>query len=91
MFTIAIRAQQRVKPIEVPTPVRIQPLGISASDLEAPLTVAQTAVNLIGVIAVPGAPLASFDISWTDQVRGRWYLADRSNRSVDIFDAVNDV
>ena len=91
VFTLAIRAQQRVKPIEVPTPIRIQPLGISASDLQAPLTVVQPSVNLIGVIAVPGAPLASFDISWTDQVRGRWYLADRSNRSVDIFDAVNDV
>jgi hypothetical protein len=91
VFTLATRAQQRAKPIEVPTPNRIQPLGISTFDLQAPLTVAQTPVHLIGVIAVPGAPLASFDITWTDQVRGRWYLADRSNRSVDIFDAVNDL
>ena len=55
VFTLAIRAQQRVKPIEVPTPIRIQPLGISASDLQAPLTVVQPSVNLIGVIAVPGS------------------------------------
>ena len=58
VFTLAIRAQQRAKPIEVPTPIRIQPLGISLSDLQAPLTSAQTALNLIGVIAVPGAPLS---------------------------------
>jgi len=91
VFTLTSRAQQRAKPIEVPTPLRIEPLGIPPLNLQAVPEAVQTAVNLIGVIAVPGAPLASFDITWTDQVRGRWYLADRSNRSVDIFDAVNDV
>ncbi len=87
---LAISAQERAKPIVVPTgPIR--PLGLPERELQASKESVQTSLNLIGVIAVPGAPLASFDITWTDQVRGRWYLADRSNRSVDIFDAVNDV
>src|SRR5215470_1101450 len=46
-------------------------------------------VKLVGGIVVPGNPLR-FDISWVDQVSGRYYLADAGNKGVDVFDAQND-
>src|SRR5260221_8219943 len=47
-------------------------------------------VKLIGAILVPGNPLR-FDISWVDQARARYYLAEGGNASVDVFDAENDL
>jgi DNA-binding beta-propeller fold protein YncE len=44
-------------------------------------------LKLIASVPVPGEPLASFDISYIDQKTQRYYLADRSNKSVDIIDA----
>ena len=41
----------------------------------------------VSTIPVPGQPLDNFDISFVDQTTGRYYLADRSNSAVDIFDA----
>src|SRR5258708_33662925 len=43
-------------------------------------------VQLIGTIAVPGNPLASYDISFVDPHSRSYFLADRSNAGVDIFD-----
>ncbi|MCW6513120.1 hypothetical protein, partial [Lichenifustis flavocetrariae] len=40
----------------------------------------------IGTIAVPGQTLKNFDISFVDQASGLYYLADRSNKAIDIFD-----
>jgi len=40
----------------------------------------------IATIPVPGAPLISFDISNVDQKNQKLYLADRSNKGVDIYD-----
>src|SRR6516165_10085410 len=40
----------------------------------------------IGTISIPGAPLNSFDISWIDQSTGMYYLADRSNKGIDVVD-----
>ena len=40
----------------------------------------------IAEIAIPGEKLVSFDISFIDQKTQRYYFADRSNKSVDIFD-----
>ena len=37
-------------------------------------------------IPVPGSALNSFDISWVDTVLKRYYLGDRSNKSVDVID-----
>ena len=48
-------------------------------------------LHLIGVIPIPGNPVASTDITWVDQLRGRLYLTDRSNQGIDIFDAVDNV
>jgi DNA-binding beta-propeller fold protein YncE len=38
-------------------------------------------------IAIPGKPLKAFDISWVDSASGHYYLADRSNASIDVFDS----
>jgi YVTN family beta-propeller protein len=40
----------------------------------------------IGTISIPGEPLNSFDISYIDQATGLYYLADRSNKGIDIVD-----
>jgi hypothetical protein len=47
------------------------------------------AVKLLTTIPVPGdlQALRAFDISWVDQRSQLYYLADRSNASVDVFDA----
>ena len=45
-------------------------------------------VKLIGAISVPGNPLA-VDISYVDQSSGLYFLADVSNKGVDVFDADN--
>ena len=43
-------------------------------------------VKLLSTIDIPGAELAQFDIGVVDVEAGRYYLADRSNKGVDIFD-----
>jgi DNA-binding beta-propeller fold protein YncE len=40
----------------------------------------------IGTISIPGAPLNSFDISFIDHASGLYFLADRSNKGIDIVD-----
>src|ERR1700756_1876090 len=52
------------------------------------------AVRLLATIPVPvtadnttAGGLYSFDISWIDKTTGMYYLADRSNKRVDIVDA----
>jgi hypothetical protein len=47
----------------------------------APADEAQT---LFHTATVPGVPLVSFDISWVDQGMGLYFLADRSNKAIDI-------
>jgi hypothetical protein len=42
---------------------------------------------LRAVIAVPGNPLTAYDISWVDQATQTYYLADRSNAGLDIYNA----
>jgi len=37
-------------------------------------------------IAIPGNPLVSFDISWDDPLLHAYFLADRSNKSIDVID-----
>ena len=43
-------------------------------------------LKMISQIQVPGAPLDSFDIGYVDQKANRYYLADRTNKSIDILD-----
>jgi DNA-binding beta-propeller fold protein YncE len=45
-----------------------------------------TDVKLLTTIDIPGEELKLFDIGVVDPAAGRYYLADRSNKAVDIFD-----
>ncbi len=47
-------------------------------------------LDLRAVIAVPGRPLTAYDISWVDQATQTYYLADRSNAGLDIYNAENN-
>jgi DNA-binding beta-propeller fold protein YncE len=47
-------------------------------------------MRLAGAILVPGNPIR-FDISWVDEARGRYFLAESGNAAVDVFDADNDL
>jgi len=46
--------------------------------------------RLIKTIPVPNGPMYSYDISWVDQARQLYFLADRSNKAVDVVDAKTD-
>ena len=66
----------------------------SAGADEAKRVKTEPAVRLLDAIPVPVNPanttagaLYSFDISWVDQARQKYYLADRSNLSVDSLNA----
>lgn len=47
---------------------------------------AQSGLKLLTKIDIPGKPLTGFDVSYVDQNTHRYYLADRANAAVDIFD-----
>jgi DNA-binding beta-propeller fold protein YncE len=51
---------------------------------------AKKSIKLVGAILVPGNPIR-FDISWVDQSRARYYLAESGNAAVDVFDAENNL
>ena len=73
-------------------------LGLLALSLTAVTAGAQTAPGAnpneatvrIDKIAVPGAPLKSFDIGWVDAPTAHYYLADRSNKAVDVVNTFTD-
>ena len=64
-------------------------LAISAWAAQQPGHGLKSPVKLIGAISVPGNHLR-FDISWVDESRARYYLAESGNSAVDVFDAEND-
>ena len=43
-------------------------------------------VSLVATIDIPGNKLLQFDIGYVDSEAGRYYITDRSNAAVDIFD-----
>src|SRR5256885_15335491 len=45
------------------------------------------AVKLLTIIPVPGVGMKTFDISWVDAATQLYYLADRSNKAVDVVNA----
>src|SRR5205814_1597801 len=47
------------------------------------------AVRLLATVPVPG--LVAFDISWIDPQTQLYYLADRSNKTIDVIDAKRNV
>ena len=45
-----------------------------------------TQTKCLTAVLIPGNPLGAFDVSWVDPDRAEYYLADRSNKGVDIID-----
>src|SRR5204863_3860245 len=90
-LSLAVGAQERLKTIQdeplLVEPIQVQPAGIFALTRPDPPA---GPVNLIDAIPVPGG-FASSDILWVDQPSGRLFVTDRTNRAIDIFDAVNNV
>src|SRR5215471_1868663 len=65
-------------------------LGVAAFALAGPCTgpgaPTTTETKCLTAVQIPGAPLRSYDISWVNPHRAEYYLADRSNASIDIID-----
>ena len=61
-------------------------LTVSALALTLGVTAQAAELTQIGAMAVPGEKLLGWDISFVDQASQRYFLADQSNRSVDVFD-----
>jgi hypothetical protein len=74
--------------------VSIASTGCGAGSRPAEATTRSSSVSNRGgadfslrtTVAIPGAPLKAFDISWVDAGTRRYYLADRSNAGVDVVD-----
>ena len=62
--------------------------GLSAGAATAP-SPASSVVKL-AKIAIPGKPLRAFDISWVDPPTAKYYLADRSNATIDVIDTTTN-
>lgn len=66
-------------------------LGLALlAGMALPTDLSAAELRQIGTIEVPGEKLANFDISFIDAATGRYYLADRSNKAIDVFDTVKD-
>jgi DNA-binding beta-propeller fold protein YncE len=67
---------------------RIQAISILAAGTVAVLGASAMAASLklVATIDIPGNKLEQFDIGYVDSEAGRYYIADRSNAAVDIFD-----
>lgn len=61
--------------------------ALVGSSISASAAVTYTRITLIHI---PGNPLKSFDISWVDRSSQIYYLADRTNKGVDAFSAVDN-
>ena len=44
----------------------------------------------LGTIAIPGKPLLTYDIGFVDSAVRRYYLSDRSNAGIDVFDTASN-
>src|SRR5216683_7802953 len=75
--------------------LRCAPLAVtamlltSASASSAPPPAPATVVR-IDKIAIPGKPLRAWDISWVDAPSAKYYVADRTNASIDVVDVMTN-
>jgi hypothetical protein len=58
----------------------------TAAQCTGPGAPSTTQTKCLAAIRIPGNPIRSFDISWVNPHRAEYYLADRSNKGVDIID-----
>lgn len=68
------------------SPLKWSLLGAIAASVWAGAADAQSYTR-IGTIQIPGQPLVQFDISWVDPTTETYFLSDRSNAGLDIFNA----
>ena len=48
-----------------------------------------TQTKCLTAVQIPGNPLRSYDISWVNPDRAEYYLADRSNKGIDVINTHN--
>jgi DNA-binding beta-propeller fold protein YncE len=67
---------------------RMHRISILAAGAVAAIGASAFAANLsrVATIEIPGNKLEQFDIGYVDSENGRYYVTDRSNAAVDIFD-----
>jgi len=63
----------------------------AAAQCTGPGAPTTTQTKCLTAIPIPGNPIRSFDISWDNPDRAEYYLADRSNKGIDIIDTRHDV
>jgi DNA-binding beta-propeller fold protein YncE len=70
---------------------RVQRISILAAGAVAAIGASAYAASLnrVAIIDIPGNKLEQFDIGYVDAEAGRYYVADRSNAGIDIFDSRN--
>ena len=68
---------------------RVQRISILAAGAVAAIGASAFAASLnrVATIDIPGNKLEQFDIGYVDSEAGRYYVTDRSNAGVDIFDS----
>jgi len=60
--------------------------ALAAPPCQGPRAPTNTETQCLTAVQIPGAALRSYDISWVNPHRAEYYLADRSNASIDIID-----
>jgi DNA-binding beta-propeller fold protein YncE len=70
---------------------RVQMISVMAAGAVAAIGASAYAASLnrVAIIDIPGDKLEQFDIGYVDSEAGRYYVADRSNAGIDIFDSRN--
>lgn len=58
----------------------------SAAPCQGPGAPTNTQTKCLTAVPIPGVALTGFDISWVDPERAEYYLADRSNKGIDVID-----
>ncbi len=65
-------------------------VGSSVARAQGSATAPSPTYSRIATVAIPGAPLAVFDISFVDRQLPLYYLADRSNAGLDIVETITN-
>ena len=60
--------------------------GAAFAACQGPGAPSDTETKCLTAVQIPGKPLRSYDISWVNPNRAEYYLADRSNKAIDILD-----
>jgi DNA-binding beta-propeller fold protein YncE len=70
---------------------RVQRISVLAAGAVAAIGASAYAASLnrVAIIDIPGNKLEQFDIGYVDAEAGRYYVSDRSNAGIDIFDSRN--